>query len=283
MVLVAKLHTDSLATYLSSLPLSAYGAIVGLTGAGLLWFSYKTSDTRKLMEQTQTTEIADLPGLLKKHQIETGETSMLVEIKGKVACRNPTHARSAPGKHAAFVRTLVLRDYLFRQYYGPSQFEWEKRKSAVTTHNESTEFFIVAKKATDCVRVDLDSLTAEDSKVTLQVVHEEEVKDKEKEEDAAALFDPPSPDMRVLRFRRRDEILPVGHQVYALGHARLASDGTPVLFNREKETFILSVRNEDELSNKLAVSASRTRLIGGILAAIGTLVIAADAYLSSSK
>lgn len=233
------------------------GLIIAIAGGAMLFFAGKAADRVLHMKATDTSKISDLRRVMDEVRADLGggpsELREFVELKGTVVSDRPITAELS-GQQAVVVRTSVVREIeelrVHKDSEGNSTERWESRSETVNSSNLDVPFCIDDGSGTIDVR-------PSGAATTLQTVVDR--------------FEPPnsvqrgstltlgnfsvqvgglarSNRLRVKGFRFREEVLPVGSKVYALGEVSDTSDGVALHKPSDKDKpFVLSVKSEEEM------------------------------------
>ena len=251
------------------------GLILAASGGALVYFAGQAADRVLHMKVTETSQIGGLRSLVEQIRADLGggasEWRELVEIKGSVGCDRPLVGELS-GEPAVVVRGSVVREVeeLRREEDSEGRVteRWVSRNETVNSTKLEAPFWIDDGSG----RLDVRPSGAT---YTLQTVVDR--------------FEPPaavergssihlgrlefavggfsrSHSLRVKGYRFREEILPVGARVYALGEASDTSDGMALHKPGDSDKpFILSTKSEEELV-AAGMSQAKWMKIGGLLA-----------------
>jgi hypothetical protein len=262
-----------------------FGVILAAVGGLCLVLAKRAGERVHHIKATDTTKLGDLLERVAAVRKELGEGPSelreYVELKGKVACAQPLRAEVS-GQVAAIVQTTVTRDterYVeSRDSQGNLQTRWEKASDTVHSARLSAAFQIDDGSGRIDVRPD-------GADTTLQTVVD-------RMEQPAAVesgyglrigalqfgFQPglamAGGQLRVLGYRIREEILPVGAMVYMLGEASDTSDGLALHKpGTGDKPFLISVKSEAEMV-QAAQSSQKGLTVGGYVLLAGGVVLA---------
>ena len=259
------------------------GIVMAAVG-GLLFFLAKRATERvHHMKATDTARIGEVRDRVDAVRKELGggpsELREYLEFKGTVVCGQPLRAELS-GQPAAIVQTTVSRD--FEQYVdsrdsqGNVTSRWERRTDTVHSARLDAPFQIDDGSGTLDVR-------PAGADATLQPVVD-------RQEQPAAVemagglqigslrfglgVQPfPSGQMRVIGYRLREDILPIGARVYALGELSDTGDGLALHKpGSGDKPFVLSVKSEEELVRSSQSSAKGLAIAGWVLLGGGVVL-----------
>jgi E3 Ubiquitin ligase len=208
-------------------------AIVFLVAGGVLfYFRRKTQQKSALMEQTQTSDAANVLGLA---------PGTLIEVKGTLRCDSPLTSEMA-GRSCAYYSARVTREYLERDY--DDEDHGSDRRSETLAHNEGfAPFFVEDATGRVAIRGEEAEVDAE------QVVERFE---RPAGEGSSISFGGATLQLgggeRTIGYRYTESILPVDAPVYVLGVLQENGEiGAPPSGSKEKR-FVVSYRSEEALS-----------------------------------
>ncbi|MSP91310.1 MAG: hypothetical protein EXR79_05850 [Myxococcales bacterium] len=261
----------------------AVGIIAAAIG-GLLFFLAKRANERvHHMKATDTARIGEVRARVDAVRTELGggpsELREYLEFKGTVACLRPLRAELS-GQAAAIVQTTVTRD--FEQYVdsrdsqGNVTSRWERRSDTVHSTRLEAPFQI------DDGSGGLD-VRPSGADATLQTVVDRQEQAGAVEMGGGLRFGSlsvglgiqpfPAGQVRVIGYRLREAILPVGAQVYALGEVSDTGDGLALHKpGTGDKPFVLSVKSEEELVRSSQSSAKGLVIAGWVLVAGGVVL-----------
>lgn len=260
------------------------GVLLALGGGALVFFGRKSADTALQMKATETSQIGALRQLVGQIRAELGggpsQWAEHVELKGRVVCERPLRAELS-GMDAAVVRTTVTRDVEElredRDSEGNVRTRWVKRSETVQSNTLEAPFAIDDGTGTLEVRPSGADYTLQD------VVDRFEPPNAVEQGSSLVFgsmrfgmsgsFGPIHGRRRVIGYRFRESILPLGAPVYALGQASDTAAGFLLGKPADKEQrFVISTKSEEEMV-AAAESSAKWMGYGGIgLIAVGALM-----------
>jgi hypothetical protein len=252
--------------------------------AGLLiFFMRKNLDKIYHMKATETSKVGQLEEMAQSVRADMGEGpshwSEQVEIKGKVDCDQPLKGQFTE-RPAVVVQTKIVREYEEykeeRDNEGKITRRWVKRSD--TLHDDTRDTSFTIDDGSGSIHV-----SPSGAEYTLDSV--------------VNRFEPPGAmdhgntlniggfslslgsmsygsSRRLLGYRIKESILPVGSDIYALGEVRDGTDGLTLNDPSDKEKpFLLSVKSEEELMQQYGKTANMQKYGAMGLAAVSVGLI----------
>ena len=233
------------------------GLLVAAIGGAMLYFSGKAANRVLHMKATETAQIGELTSTMEAVRSELGggpsEMREFVEIKGTVGSDRPLLAEMS-GQQAVIVRSKVSREIeelrTERDSEGDLVDRWVSRTETLNNSNLDTPFWIDDGSG----RIDVRPGGAS---YTLQCVVDRFEQANSVERGSSISFGSLSfnigslsygDTLRVKGYQFREEILPLGARVYALGEVSDTSDGIALHKPGDADKpFVLSRRSEAEM------------------------------------
>ena len=259
------------------------GILLIIAGA-LIFFMRKNLDKIYHMKATETSTVKQLEEMAQSVRADMGEGpshwNQQVELKGKVVCEHPLKGQFTEAP-AVVVKTKIVREYEeykeSRDSEGKITRRWVKRSD--TLHDDTRDTSFVIDDGSGCIHV-----SPSGAEYTLESV--------------VNRFEPPGAmdrggnisiggfslslgsmsfgsSRRLLGYRIKESILPVGSDIYALGEVRDGTDGLTLNDpSNKEEPFLLSVKSEEELLNQYEKTANLQKFsaIGLAVVSVGLVV-----------
>jgi len=259
--------------------------------AGLLFFLARRSTAKvfhiKATETSKIDTIVKLVADIAKDMPDGMATGYreYVEVKGRIGSDEPIRGELSD-KMAAVVETYVYRVYERREEHrdpqGNVRTEWKKGEETVSSNRREAPFWIddgsgkLRVKATTGIELEklverFEPASAVESglggHLTLSVGRFQ----------LSLAGGGSGSSSRTLGYKFVERALPVGKTVYALGEAAHTDDDGLVLRaptdENKKKPFMVSLRTEEELVRSGERKALVLRIIGGVLAAGGAVLV----------
>ncbi len=264
--------------------LAVVGLVVIVIGGVLLYMAKRAADRVHHMKATDTSRVGDLVAMIEEVRGELGggpsELRQYVELKGTVQCDSPLTAELSD-RAAVIVETNVTRDVEElreeKDSEGNVSSRWHKRSETVNSNRLETPFWLDDGSGKLEVRPDGANATLQ------EVVNRFEAPNAVDAAGAGTLYfgrmrlsyghlSRTSQQFRVIGYRFRESILPVGARLYALGEISDTGDGLALRKpTQQDKPFLLSTKSEEELVTAAAKQAKWSK-IGG-LGAIGLGIV----------
>ncbi|MBL91397.1 MAG: hypothetical protein CMH56_06235 [Myxococcales bacterium] len=252
--------------------------ILLLIAGVLIFFMRKNLDKIYHMKATETSTVQQLKEMAQSVRADMGEGpshwNQQVELKGKVVCEHPLQGQFTD-RPAVVVKTKIVREYEeykeSRDSEGKVTRRWVKRSDTLHDDTRDTSFSI--DDGSGSIHV-----SPSGAEYTLESV--------------VNRFEPPGAmdrgntisiggfslslgnmsfgsSRRLLGYRIKESILPVGSDIYALGEVRDGTDGLTLNDpSNKEEPFLLSVKSEEELLSQYGKTANIQKYAAIGLAAV---------------
>jgi E3 Ubiquitin ligase len=235
------------------------------------------------MDVTPTSEISSVAHTIRQmitNGVPAEDASVFVEVQGTVF-------RSDVDSYGDYNPTVISLRRIFRDVFEPSRqaggtmIPGKVHRDSIVVEHSALPFSIIsnAPNIADSIReINVHPDVVASGCAELELFHSDTklVSDTAEEARLQLLF--PEAPLFNTSFHERTEVLRIGDLVYALGHARLRSNGTLELFHKanSQEPMLISVRSEAELTHELQQRSRTQATIGAIISALGIFIIATD-------
>lgn len=254
--------------------------IIALIGAGILfYFMQKNLSRVRQMKATETSTVQALTDMAETIRTDLGDGPShwkeKVEVKGTVVCEQPI-AGQYTDVPAAIVHTRIVREWeeyrQERDSKGRTRSRWVRRSDTLHDDTRSTSFVI--DDGTGQLRV-----APEGADLTLNEVVDRFEPAERFDNGPSISFGPVTisagnmgwgNSRRLLGYRIKESILPVGAALYALGEVQ--DQGTSLVLTRsadKERAFILSVKSEEELVAQYEKTALWQKVGGSVCVILG--------------
>jgi len=259
-------------------------AILFVIAGLLVFFMRKNMDKIYHMKATETSTVGQLEEMAQSVRADMGEGpshwNEQVELKGKVVSEHPLFGQFTK-RPAVVVKTKIVREYEefkeSRNSEGKITRRWVKRSD--TLHDDTRETSFTIDDGSGRLHV-----SPSGAEYTLETVVNRFEPPGAMERGSTISFGGFSLSVgnmsfgssrRLLGYRIRESILPVGSDIYALGEVRDGTDGLTLNDSSDKEKpFILSVKSEEELLQQYEKTANMQKYgaMGLAVISVGLIV-----------
>ena len=265
--------------------LAIVGLVVVVIGGVLLYMAKRAAERVHHMKATDTSRVGDLMAMIDEVRGELGggpsELREYVELKGNVQCDSPLTAELSD-RAAVIVETSVTRDVEElreeRDSDGNVQTRWHKRSETVNSNRLETPFWIDDGSGKLEVRPGGADATLQ------EVVNRFEAPSAVDSGGGTLSFagmrlsyghlTRSSQQFRVIGYRFRESILPVGARLYALGEISDTGDGVALRKpTQQDKPFLLSTQSEEELVTAGTKQAKWSKIGGFVAIGLGVVLI----------
>ncbi|WP_026998764.1 E3 ubiquitin ligase family protein [Eisenibacter elegans] len=245
--------------------------------SGLLVYLRKSALNKVLnVKYYETSKIADVVDNYNsiKDSVGEGHFSDVVELKGVGKANNPVRAEHT-GQEVLYYKAEIIREYEVtvesRDNEGNVTRKKERRSDTMSTNSQYAQDAYVEDGSGQVIRLDLEGAELH-PRQTLNEFRNEAPS-------VGGVLGSAISGSRTLGYRYREEVIPIGANLYVLGEASDRRGGLAIVKPADKKVnYIVSTKSEEEIV-KSAEGSAQWQLIGAIASAvIGVGVIIAGFF-----